>query len=114
MCPFGEFEAPINEKVSGDICAYLANNQSTPFLSTVKVIVNFLTAIVVAIGLIMVVAAGYVYMTAGGDASKVGKAKTMIQAALFGIALALTAFLVLNTISPQFASEVKEPEFNTP
>lgn len=80
----------------------------------INIVANVIIGLIIATGLISVVAAGYVYMTAGGDGGKVETAKTMIKAALLGIILALSAFLILNTISPQFASEVQDPLFGTP
>lgn len=76
---------------------------------TINWIIGIVTAAVIAIGMIVFVVAGYVYMTAGGNAQRIGLAKTLIGAALTGIVLALVAQLLLNTISPQFAREVAEP-----
>lgn len=87
------------------------NNRLVGFI---QIVVNIATGLIVAIGLIAVVVAGYVYMTAGGDAGKVGKSKEIIAAALLGITLALASYLILNTISPQFASDLKEPDFGQP
>lgn len=89
---------PIDTFVSG----------GTPLIRFMRIIINFVTAAVVAIGIITVVVAGYIYMTARGDAGQVGLAKQFLSAALLGIFLALTSYLVLNTISPQF-TDVKEP-----
>lgn len=69
------------------------------------------TGVVIGFGLIAFVVGGYLYMTAGGNAQRIGTAKTIIGAALLGIVLAITAQLILNTLSPQFASQVIEPLF---
>ncbi len=78
------------------------------FSSFTQKLFNFIVAFIVGIGLIAVVAGGYFYMTAGGNAAQVGTAKAIISSALLGIVLALTAYIVLNTVSPQFI-ENKEP-----
>lgn len=78
-------------------------------VSTINWIITRVTAAVVALGMIVFVFAGYVYMTAGGNAQRIGLAKTLIGAALLGIVLALVAQLILNTISPQFAEKITEP-----
>ncbi len=72
-----------------------------------------ITGLIIGVGLIVVVAAGYIYMTAGGDGSKVEMAKTMIRAALLGIILALSAVMILRTISPQF-TPTEDPELILP
>lgn len=83
--------------------------QDSPILTYVNLIIRVITGVIVIIALIMTVIGGYIYMTAGGDGKQVEKAKTIIGGALLGVILALTAFLILNTISPQFASQIKEP-----
>lgn len=107
VCDFGEFEAPIGD-LKGDICDWIGPGK-TPLLTLFATLATLLTGLILATGVMMTVAAGYIYMTAGGNAQQVSKAKTMITAALIGIILALSAFMILNTISPKFASEVAEP-----
>lgn len=106
---FGCFEVPL-PGITGSIDEFAKKTGLVGYVST---IINIITGIIIATALIIVVAAGYVYMTAGGDGGKVETAKAMIKAALLGIILALGAYLILNTISPQFASEIKEP-FSSP
>lgn len=108
---FGCFEAPLPGVSETTINDFVKNHKGEALLYYVNFIVKLITGIIVLLGLIMVVIGGYVYMTAGGNANQVGKAKTIIGGALLGIILALTSFLILNTISPQFASGLKEPTF---
>jgi uncharacterized membrane protein YgcG len=75
----------------------------------INLIVQLMIAFIIALGLIMVVAGGYMYMTAGGNADRVHTGKTMIGGALLGIALAVMAFIILDLIHPQFASQAKNP-----
>lgn len=112
---FGCFEISIpgtSISTSTTIDSFVAPNQ-TPFLTYARFFANVLIALTVAVGIIMIVAGGFVYMTAGGSGERISKSKTIIGTALLGIALALTAFIILNTISPQFAADVKEPPRNT-
>lgn len=100
LAQFGDFEAA--QKIPG------FNNESIdelvkqpdPAISFVGAIVTLVTAAIVAISLIAIMVAGYIYMTAGGDSSRVEKAKTIIVSAILGIVLALTAVLILRTINP--------------
>lgn len=75
----------------------------------INLIVQMMIAFIIGIGLIMVVIGGYMYMTAGGNAERVHAGKAMIGGALLGIALALMAFIILDLIHPQFASDAKNP-----
>lgn len=67
------------------------------------------TGAIIVVGVIMIVAAGYVYMTAGGNAQRVGLAKSVLGTALLGIILAAVAWAFLNQISPQFTDVKKDP-----
>jgi hypothetical protein len=114
---FGCFEVglPGSDISAGqDIENFIGQSNRAPLLRLIRIIVTFITALIVSIGIITVVVAGYIYMTAGGDAGRVGLAKQFLSAALLGIFLALTSYLILNTISPQFTREVQEPTFNPP
>lgn len=117
-CAFGEFEMPLNFGGTSafgttDVCKWVNSQGNKPLLTYVSLLVNIVIALTVALGLVMIVIGGFFYMTAGGDGGRISTAKTFIGAALLGIILALTAFLILNTISPQFASDVREPIFKT-
>lgn len=83
--------------------------QPQPTLTYVATIINYITVFIILIGLISIVIGGFLYITAGGEAKKVDQAKTFIKSALTGIVLALAAWLILNTISQQFTSGLKEP-----
>jgi hypothetical protein len=104
---FGNFEVPIpalKGKTIDDVVS-----QPKPILFYVGILINIITAVIVMIGLISIVIGAYFYMTAGGEAKRVDMGKDFIKAAISGIVLALTAWLILNTISPQFASNIQEP-----
>lgn len=99
-CPFGSLEVPLPGFEGLTICQMLEMQCGLgPWL---RVLANLLTAVVVGTGLLAVVAGGYVYMTAGGSGARINLAKTIIGGALLGIILALTGYLILRTISPQF------------
>ncbi len=83
-------------------------------VGVIQLIINAVTAVVIALGLVMIVISGFVYMAAEGNESKIGTAKSMLIAAAYGITFALLAQLLLNTISPQFAQEAFKPFFGKP
>lgn len=105
--PFGAFEQPL-PGFPATIDAFV-NGEQRPLIKYMTWMINFITAAITAGALLIIVIGGYTYMTAGGDGKKVETAKTYIRAALLSIILALVAFLVLNFISPQFASQLREP-----
>lgn len=93
--------------ITGTIDEFVKN--PNPILRYMNIVIIMVIAGIVAIALIMIVVAGYMYVTAGGNAQRVTTAKSLIGAALLGIVLVLGAFLILNTIGTQFASELQEP-----
>ena len=59
----------------------------------------FIMALTVMAALVMMVVGGYMYMTAGGNASQVAKAKSWIGSSIAGIFLAVLAFTILRLIA---------------
>lgn len=105
-CKFGCFEVlPGEEKCIDKV----VKGSDGGFIGAINFVVKLVLGAAVGLGLIMIVIGGYVYMTAGGNASRVGTAKTMIMSALLGIVLAIAASLILNTISPQFSADIRLP-----
>ncbi len=75
----------------------------------VGVIYNFLISVVGVLAGIMLMIGGFQYLTSGGDASRAKKGKERIVNAIAGVVLALSSYLILNTINPQLVN-LKVPE----
>jgi hypothetical protein len=60
-------------------------------------VTNFIVSIVGPLAVLVLVAGGIMYMTAGGDDAKSGKAKKMIFSALIGIVIIYGAFAIVST-----------------
>ncbi len=58
---------------------------------------NFLVTILTPIAILTLVAGGFMYITAGGDGEKQGKAKRVIFMALLGIVIIYGAFAIVST-----------------
>ncbi|HLC49066.1 MAG TPA: pilin [Candidatus Andersenbacteria bacterium] len=110
---FGEFEVGLPGLPKGSSIDRLVGTPD-PILQFINLAVNAVIAILVIIGLITIVIAGYIYMTAAGDASKVKLAKEMIIAALAGIFLSLVSVIILNTINKYIGSDAQEPALGSP
>jgi len=102
-CPYGKLEVPIPGIEADFLC------KKPSLVKYVNVLINFITALIVIIGLISIIIGGYFYMTAGGNSDRISTAKQFIEYALIGIALALMAWAILNTIGPQFTTDIKDP-----
>lgn len=106
---FGNFEVGL-PGVTGSIDTFV--NQDKPIVNFVGVAISAVIAVLVIIGVICIVIGGYVYMTAGGDASRVKLGKEMIVAALAGIFLALISVIILNTINSYLGTDAVEPKLD--
>lgn len=84
------------------VCNSIGNcdsKSSTNLSDVIKFVVNLLSYIAGAVAVIMVIVAGFKYMTAAGDASKVASAKTTLIYAIIGIIIIVLAqFIVQFTI----------------
>lgn len=58
----------------------------------IKQIADWFQAIVLVIAVIMLIWAGFTWMTAGGDAEKLGQARSRLIYGLIGIAIVLFAY----------------------
>lgn len=113
---YGNFE--VIDKLPGidttSINDFITINKDASLIKVVNVIWLAGLGFLVGVGLISIVVGGYMYMTAGGDSNRISLAKTWIVSALAGIIVGLFGWLILNTISDQFAGDVKEPKLLIP
>ncbi len=68
------------------------------FMLFLRGLVGTLTKIVIPLAAAVIVAGGIVIMTAGGSQERVGKGKAIITAAVWGVAIALGSWLIINSI----------------
>jgi len=67
-------------------------------------IYKYLIGIVGILATVVIMIGGVIWMTAGGNASRIGEAKAWIGGALMGLVLALSSYTILNTIDPDLVS----------
>jgi len=65
--------------------------------------------VAVLLALVMIIFAGYLYMTAGGDAQRVASAKEKFTNAFIGIIILFAAVLILRTINPDLVLLPEDP-----
>lgn len=74
---------------------------TTPLPQYAKYIFNFLIGISGFIALVVLIMAGYQYLTSAGAPEKIGDAKNKIFSALLGLIILFCSYLILTTINPQ-------------
>jgi hypothetical protein len=70
----------------------------------IVILYDFALAASGILALVMITFGGYLWLTAGGNPSRVGKAKEFIVSAITGLILALGAFTILYFINPKIVS----------
>jgi hypothetical protein len=76
----------------------------TDFYSYITAVYNFGIWTVGISALLMISIGGFMYITAAGNSSSMGKAKGVITDALFGLVLALISYLLLYIINPDLVN----------
>ena len=97
--------------------AYAANKdpitgkavQDSSVLDYVNSAYQFMAVIGGLLAILMLIYAGYRYMTSYGDPEKISDAKDVVEKALIGLALLILAALILNTINPRTAENPCNP-----
>lgn len=85
-----------------DVCAGLpggcAANSDNKINNTLKSVVGILSSIVGAVAVIMLIIAGFRYVTSGGDSSKIASAKNTLIYAIVGIIVAALAQFIVQFV----------------
>lgn len=76
----------------------------------ISAFVPFVVGIIVMAAAIFIGIGAFFYFAAAGNAEMAGRGKELIQRALTGLVLGLIGWVILNTISPQFASTLQPPK----
>lgn len=83
----------------------------TDFLA---LIYKFLVGIAGIAAVIMMMVGGYYWLFSGGNASRVGEAKSILSGAVFGLVLAVGSYMVMNMINPDLVNWKFNPNIEKP
>ena len=97
---------------TGLICPRSAGGK-TDFIQCIPRLYNFALAVSGIIAMGTLIAAGYLYMTAGGDGDQLGTAKEMVGAVAAGIVLLATAYILLKFLDPNLL-KLTNPNYDIP
>ena len=65
---------------------------------------NYVLSIAAIIAVVMIIVAGFQWVTSGGNSEAISSAKTRIGGALIGLFIAYTSYFILQTISPNLVN----------
>ncbi len=80
------------QQLGGSNCSSGSNSTVSNLISTG---VNILSMVVGALAVVMVIVAGFKYVTSGGDSNRVSSAKNTLMYAIIGLAIAALAKLIV-------------------
>jgi hypothetical protein len=82
---------PVFASSQSQVCSGIGgcNDNPAKISTTVQNIVNIFSAIIGVVTVIVVIIAGFQYVTSAGDSSKVGRAKTTLIYAIVGLLVVL-------------------------
>jgi len=87
-------------KTAGGAAQYGTAGGEMGILTTIGLIINAALSILGVIFLVLIVYGGYVWMTAGGDESKVEKAKSTFGRAIIGLLIVICAYAIADFVVP--------------
>ncbi|KKS35323.1 MAG: hypothetical protein UU95_C0002G0029 [Parcubacteria group bacterium GW2011_GWC2_42_12] len=76
------------------------NDSTAPIAKYIRAIYNYAIGIIGILAAVVLMVGGVLWIVAGGNATQIGEAKAYIGAALTGLVLALTSYLILSTVNP--------------
>lgn len=82
--------------IAGKAAPNIASTDNDQIFTTIGNIVNILLGLLGIVFFILILYAGFIWMTARGDSAKVQKATTMLTQAVIGIIIILSAFAISN------------------
>jgi hypothetical protein len=80
-------------------------NQGADLISIVGTILNVLFGLLGIVLLVIVIYAGYLWMTSGGDATKIENAKKLLRNGIIGLVIILASFAITSFILGLFGDE---------
>lgn len=97
----GEFGKCYAKWPSAELTVHIGETETVVDLADyIAVVYNYAVGIAGIIAAVMMMIGGFQYLMAGGDAGRVAAGKQKIKNAIVGLFLALSAFLILQTINP--------------
>ena len=85
----------------------LGDKNDTDLKGKIANIINIVLAFLGIIAVIMIITAGYQWLTAGGNEDKVKEAKSRIKNAVIGIAIVLLSYIIVNYVVGAVTSSVQ-------
>lgn len=84
---------------------YLDDTEQGPIVAFILAMLNYATGIMGSIAVILFIIAGFRFMFANGDETKLSEAKEMIKYAVIGLAVTFLAYIIVIFVQSIFITE---------
>lgn len=89
----------IDENKTSDICKDYKNSSDNEVGTLIARVLKIMLFIIGALSVVMIVYAGFNFVTSAGDSGKVNKAKGIILYAVIGLVISLLAYAIVNFVT---------------
>lgn len=88
----------VDTATGGTDCATDTTDADSPLNKIIKTVIKIFSILVGAVSVIMIVLAGFKYITSGGDSGKVGSAKNTLVFAIIGLIIVALAQIIVRFV----------------
>jgi len=103
----------IDDTIGGVKPEAIPETSAQDMMDIVKKIVNWVFTFLILTVVIMILVAGYMFVTGGANPETTGKARNVLMYALIGFAIAMLAKGIIALVSAFINKEVKNPLLDT-
>jgi len=83
---------------------YFKSTTDTPLFALILSVLNFATRIIGTLAVILIIAAGFVLMAAGGNETQLDKGKEMIKFAIIGLVITFMSYIIILFVQSIFTN----------
>lgn len=106
----GDAKSELKKRLEGaGVAATLATGDETVLARTIGGVISVFLGFLGVIGLVIVIYAGYLWLTAGGNTEQVDKAKSLLRNGVIGLIIISLAFAITNFVITQIIEAGKAP-----
>lgn len=96
---------------AGETAGYDKGTTDTTLSKNIGIVINIALSVIGVLFTILMVYAGYTWMVARGDETKVDKAKKIITASIIGLIITLAAYSITNFVIPRILDKTLSQVF---
>lgn len=81
---------------------YFNDKDNSPIVSLILAVINFAAQVMGTIGVILIIAAGFIFMFSQGNQQRIDKGKEVVKYAIIGLIIAFLSYVIVTSIQTIF------------